>query len=249
MQLKKMITLLMNSRIGFFCCQNSHPENQEYSYQIHKLKQSMPIDANWDKVQWQRVPVLSIHIYMGERPEFQPKTQVKVLYDDAYLYLIFWVEDQFVRTLAQEIHGQVWEDACVEFFFAPFADAPLKYFNLEMNCGGTALMHYNREAGVDYTPLAIEDMQQIEIVHSLPKIIDPEIIDPVVWTLEYRLPMAILEKYSPLTRPEKGVVWRANFQKCAENNSHPHWLTWAKIDYPTPRFHMPEFFGKIEFVD
>jgi hypothetical protein len=48
--------------------------------------------------------------------------------------------------------------------------------------------------------------------------------------------------------PAPGVRWRANFYKCAEHNSHPHWLMWAPIDFPKPNFHLPEFFGTLEFV-
>jgi len=43
------------------------------------------------------------------------------------------------------------------------------------------------------------------------------------------------------------VTWRANFYKCADSTSHPHWLTWSPVDHPTPHFHLPAFFGTLEF--
>ncbi len=241
--------VLMMIPVLFLSCNSTSPDKSRYLYRVHRLKEKIVIDSRWDKPQWKKVPSISIENIMGEKPEFLPNARVKLLYDDENLYVIFRVEDRYVRAVVKEFHGRVWEDACVEFFFAPNRDAPLKYFNVEMNCGGTALTYFNRIPDIDFTPLAADDMKQIEIAHSMPKIVDPEIPDPVVWTLEYRLPLAVLEKYTALNRPEKGVVWRANFQKCAESNSHPHWMTWAKIDYPEPRFHMPEFFGTIEFAD
>ena len=48
-------------------------------------------------------------------------------------------------------------------------------------------------------------------------------------------------------KPGTGVSWRANFYKCADKTSHPHWLTWAEIDYPNPKFHLPDFFGRLDF--
>ena len=101
-------------------------------------------------------------------------------------------------------------------------------------------------------PNAVETIPQSEygtmsIAHSLPKIVDPEIREPITWTLEYRLPLAILKKYCAVHTPATGVVWRANFYKCADASSHPHWLTWSPVDFPTPQFHLPEFFGTLEF--
>jgi hypothetical protein len=224
-------------------------DNTKYHYKIQRLTGTLNIDANWEKSQWARIPSLVIANYMGEKPGFLPITEAKVQYDDENIYVIFQVQDRYVRAVETEIHGKVWEDACVEFFFAPERSEPLHYFNVEVNCGGTALISFNRVPGVDYTTLALRDMQQIEIAHTLPKIVNPEIAEPVVWTLEYRLPPDVLEKYTGFTHPKPGVIWRGNFQKCAETNSHPHWLTWARIEHPIPKFHMPQFFGKLEFTE
>ena len=40
---------------------------------------------------------------------------------------------------------------------------------------------------------------------------------------------------------------RANFFKCADKSAHPHFLSWNPIDVPSPDFHRPDFFGKLEF--
>ena len=59
--------------------------------------------------------------------------------------------------------------------------------------------------------------------------------------------MQILSTYAPVTAPGPGVAWRANFYKCADASSHPHWLTWAPVDWPQPDFHRKEFFGTLVF--
>jgi hypothetical protein len=56
-----------------------------------------------------------------------------------------------------------------------------------------------------------------------------------------------MEKYSTFVKPAPGVKWRANLYKCADATSHPHWLTWSKVDYNRPNFHLPDYFGELEF--
>ena len=54
------------------------------------------MDANWDKLPWKKIQPQPIRLHMGGRPEHFPKAEVKIAYDEAALYLIFRVEDQFV---------------------------------------------------------------------------------------------------------------------------------------------------------
>jgi hypothetical protein len=216
-------------------------------YSVSRLEQPIIIDGNWDKLQWQNIQTIDIINYMGSIPGFRPEVQAKMMYDEDNLYVVFHVRDRYVRCLTKEYNGPVWEDAAVEFFFAPDPGFPNRYFNLETNCGGTPLMHYNLVPRKESKELEIEDIKTIEIAHSLPQTIDPELSDPVTWTLEYRIPLAMLEKYSHVTRPEKGIEWRANFYKIAENNSNPHYITWSVIENNKPDFHLPQFFGKLKF--
>ena len=100
---------------------------------------------------------------MGPVPKFQPEVHAKMMYDDNNLYIIYIVHDQYVRCITNKINGPVWEDAAVEFFFAPDSNFPLLYFNLEMNCGGTPLMHYNLVPRKEFKQLEIEDIKNIDI--------------------------------------------------------------------------------------
>ena len=230
----------------FYGCQKEEKGTVSSMYEIQKITQPIILDANWDKEVWKDVPAVTLGLYMGEEPKHRPKTQAKVLYDDEALYVIFRVEDQYVRATAQQHQDSVCIDSCVEFFFTPDKTVEAGYFNLEMNCGGTILLHYNTKPG-QRQELDLADCKKIKVAHTLPKIIDPEITKPTTWCVEYRLPISIMEKYFSVTRPAPGVVWRANFYKCADQTSHPHWLTWNKVDWPAPNFHLPQFFGTVVF--
>ena len=96
-------------------------------------------------------------------------------------------------------------------------------------------------------PVSNPDFRRVQIAHSLPEVINPEISKSTTWVVEYRLPLKILGKYAPVTKPAPGVIWYANFYKCADGSSHPHWLTWSKVDQPDPDFHRPEYFGRLVF--
>jgi hypothetical protein len=216
-------------------------------YNVVKLKQSMKIDANWEKPQWKSTEALEINNFMGDKPPFSPSVQAKMLYDDKNIYVIFHVKDRNVRCITKDINGPVWEDSAVEFFFSPDTSFPLKYFNLEINCGGTPLMHYNVIPREEFKNLDIEDIKQIEIAHSLPQIVDPEIKEQITWTLEYRIPLALLRKYSNVTQPKPGITWKGNLYKIAENTSNHHYMTWALIENSKPDFHLPQYFGILRF--
>jgi hypothetical protein len=205
------------------------------------------IDADWDKSIWRGADPVLLEHYMGDRPAHFPSTQVKIAYDDQAIYVIFRVDDRYVRAVAAGCQDSVYKDSCVEFFFATDAESPADYFNLEVNCGGTMLFQFHRAADGACIEIPESQCRRIEIAASLPKIIDPEISEPTTWTVEYRLPLDILRPYCGVTEPADGGAWRANFYKCADDSSHPHWLTWAPVDNPTPNFHLPEFFGVLEF--
>ena len=216
-------------------------------YIVNRLAEPFSPDADWDKPAWRNIPALELNHYMGDLPTHRPKTQAKLAYDDRHVYVIFHVQDQYVRAVAQNYQENVCRDSCVEFFFSPNADVTAGYFNVEINCGATMLLYHQTGRGENIREVDPAHGQQFQIASTLPKIIDPEITEPTVWTLEYRFPTGMLENYCPVTQPAPGVTWRANLYKCADHTSQPHWLTWAKIDLPQPDFHQPAYFATLTF--
>lgn len=218
-------------------------------YDVVRVKNNAQLDADWNGGFWNQVRPLDIARFMGQKPEHLPRTQAKIAYDDGALYVIFRVEDRYVRAVAQKNQDMVCRDSCVEFFFTPGEDSSVGYFNLEVNCGGTLLLyHQTSRACIGQTVIAEVDCNRIEMHHTLPKIVDPEIADPTLWTVAYALPLDMIQTYAPMVKPAPGVVWRANLYKCADQTSHPHWLTWSLVDLPKPDFHRPEFFGTLAFA-
>ena len=247
--MKKILisTLAAIFTVALLKAQDSAPYIPEV-YEVVKTSEPIKIDADWDKKQWENVKPVTITNYMGDVPAFKPKAQAKMVYDKDNLYVIFRVEDKYVKSITDRNNGPVYRDSAVEFFFSPDVEKPNLYFNIETNCGGKVLFHHNnptdRSLNKRFTD---EDIARLEIAHSMPAIVDPEITEEVIWTIEYKVPLAFLQEHSAITMPAEGVEWRANFYKIAEITSNPHYITWSKINQTRPNFHVPENFGRIIF--
>lgn len=226
---------------------SSRQSADESVYKVKRIKSPIKIDGNWNKKAWKKVEAVMLTRYMGAIPPFKPSVQAKMVYDDSSIYIIFLVHDRFVRSIVQEYNGPVSTDACVEFFFSPDTTLRDNYFNLEINAGGTPLMAHHVFGNKQYARFTSEDLSQIKIAHSLPKVVDPQITEPITWTIEYRLPLRLLKKYGSVNDPRRGTVWKGNFYKTASKSTNPHWITWSFVDLPAPSFHQPHYFGRLLF--
>lgn len=216
-------------------------------YRVKTIKTLFSEAGTWDKAPWNTISPLVLNHHMGPLPDHFPRTEARLFFDGQAVCVMFRVEDRYVRALAGHDQDKVFEDSCVEFFFVPGTEVSKGYFNLEMNCGGLLLFHFQTARGKNRVIIPEEECQKIFRRSSLPPLVDPEIQEPLTWTVSYRLPLHLLAPYTRVTPPGPGVQWRANFYKCGDKTSHPHWLTWSAADLPRPDFHRPEFFGTLEF--
>ncbi|MEE9913841.1 MAG: carbohydrate-binding family 9-like protein [Deltaproteobacteria bacterium] len=218
-------------------------------YNIFATRLVPEMKGLWDGACWREVHSLAVNCFRPESSDHRPRTLCKLLYKESRIFGIFRVEDQFVRCLHTGFQSEVWKDSCVEMFMQPKSGP--EYFNFEFNCGGALLASYvtdpTRQAGrlQKFMPLTPADNLQIIRYASQPEAIDPEIVVPVVWFLEFSIPIPLLEKYTGPLGTIKGQTWRANFYKCGNETSHPHWASWMPL--PARNFHDPESFGQIEF--
>lgn len=203
----------------------------------------------WDGPAWRDVPPVEIANFRPESSAHRPQTQCKLLYSSGGLFGLFQVHDRYVRCIRTEFQDEVYKDSCVEFFVQP--NAKKGYFNFEFNCGGTLRASYVTDPtrlgdGLkEFVPLDAKDDKGILRYHSLPQTVEPEITETTVWSLEFYLPFEILEEHVGELGAIEGQAWRANFYKCGDESSHPHWATWAPV--PVVNFHLPENFGYVRF--
>ncbi|MBU0476029.1 MAG: carbohydrate-binding family 9-like protein [Bacteroidetes bacterium] len=185
--------------------------------------------------------------FMGDFPTHFPKAKFKLSYNEKSLLLRFDLQDNFVIANSENHFDNVWEDSCVELFFTPSTNNEDGYFNLEINCCGKVYFQHQKSKRNQVKRMDINDIDKLNVKSSFSGSIKEEIVKPTNWFIECEIPFDILAKYSRIELPSIGVEWRANLYKCADASSHPHWLTWNKIDFPEPNFHLPEFFGELHF--
>ncbi len=189
--------------------------------------------------------------FLKESSAHRPRTEVGLVYTNEGLWGKFSVRDRYVRCVHTTFQEPVYQDACVEFFVQP-AGAE-SYFNFEMNACGTLLASHvlnpeQDENGLpkEFEPLTRDDLSGVRVQSSLSGPIAKEITDSIHWELEFFISFDLLARYiSDMKRPVSGDVWRGNFYKCAENNSHPHWAAWSPVD--AFNFHLPRCFGEFIF--
>lgn len=214
-------------------------------YTIGRARVTPELKGLWEGAAWGDVAPLSIDQFHDKSSDHRPQVAGKAVYDDDGLYVHFRVHDRFVRAVERGHNASVCRDSCVECFLEPVPGRG--YFNFEINCGGTLLLHYNaRSATVRYDPVLVsaERMDRVRIFHSLPRIVDPEIAEPTTWHIEMFAPFAILESYVGPVHPVPGSIWRGNFYKCADDTSKPHWAMWNRVGGALG-FHKPEYFGAL----
>ena len=200
---------------------------------------------------WKDLPTLEINNALPESSSHRPHTIAKLGYDDNNLYLLYEVDDQYVRSMETEYNTNVCLDSCVEFFVQPCGK---EYINFEINCSGAILTYYISDWRRDpikhgiakYYAFKEEEFKQLSIYHTLSGQIEG-ITDPVKWSLGLQIPLTLLQKFYPGLELKAGNTWRANFYKCGGMEGYDHWLTWSPI-VGELNFHLPQFFGELKFV-
>lgn len=217
-------------------------------YLIRRTATRPPLDGDWDGPVWSAAETLKVQNFLAKSSDHRPRTRARLLHDAAGIYGIFRVQDKYVRCVRTEFYQSVCKDSCVEFFVRPKGAAG--YFNFEFNCGGTFLFRYQGDRSDPANTIvavqpAPEEAALIQTWHSMPSVVDPEIAEDTEWFLQFAIPFAVFENYLGPLGDVRGQEWRANFYKCGDETSHPHWATWAPLDQPG--FHAPRCFAPIVF--
>ena len=219
-------------------------------YVIQRAPSRPSLAGHWDEDAWRGANVLTLDHWVATSSDHRPQVEVKVTYAGDGLFLFYSVRDKYVRCVHTEYQSEVCRDSCVELFVEPKPDRG--YFNFEINCGGSMLLYYIEDATLvgegfaKYGEVPWELGKLVQIHHSMPGTVEPEIENDTDWVVEYFVPFALFEAFVGPLGPVAGQTWRANFYKCADECSHPHWASWAPLHGSTS-FHVPQHFAPIRF--
>ncbi|RDV16958.1 hypothetical protein DXT99_00080 [Pontibacter diazotrophicus] len=172
----------------------------------------------------------------------KPDVTFAIAHHSDCLFLKYYVRENALRAVCLRPNDPVYTDSCVEFFVA--FDGGSHYYNLEFNCLGTCLLGYG--TGRDDRQLLPADViTQIKHLAVIQSNSSTTASPSYTWQLTLMIPVEVFtnHRFSSL----QGVKSRVNFYKCGDELPEPHFLAWSEIDAPAPDFHLPEFFGQLNF--
>jgi hypothetical protein len=215
-------------------------------YLVKKCSGAVDLSAAWNSPEWNNIPVVKIDNFHERSSSHHPVTECKLQHDDAGFYGLFQVQDQYVKAVNIGLNASVCRDSCVEFFVEP--PGGKGYFNFEFNCGGSMLLYYIEDCSrgengfKKYAMMTEQEVAGVKIFHTLPQTVDPEITEPVTWRLGFYIPFKLFTEKTGFAGGSN-QTWRANFYKCADGTSRPHWAMWNPVTILN--FHQPDHFADI----
>lgn len=213
----------MNTSLNVHEIKNELTENEYFAYK--KLLE--PLDwhalniSNWEELYPDR-----------------PKVDFQIAHNNKAILLHYAVEENFIKAQYVRPNESVWEDSCVEFFIS--FDNKAHYYNLEFNPLGTGLIGYGTSDKLNRKRLSTQEIQTVETFTNVASTLAGK-----KWAMVLVIPLSIFSQSN--INSLSGNEFHANFYKCGDNLPHPHFISWTKIDNSTPNFHLPEFFGSIQF--
>ncbi len=196
------------------------------------------------KIDWSKIPVVAIDtLILTEKTDV--KASAQICYDETALHLHLSAVESEIRAEETGPLGSPCSDSCLEFFFCP-AEGDFRYFNLEFNPN---LCLYLGLAG------QIGDLVRLLPEAECPNNSISDIFAPTAnytadgWELFYQIPYAFIHRFFPNFEAAPGKTIRANFYKCADCTSEPHYLAWNPVARPGGSvFHTPSQFGLLRFL-
>lgn len=195
---------------------------------------------------WLDIEPIKIETYPWDKTGYKPETQVQLFYTENEIRVKFTSSEQEIRINEDEFNGPVWEDTCVEFFFLPMPESDDRYFNFEISAQGTLLLQLDNKPPIRHY-MTYVNPNYFAIKADVTKENYRNFDNFKPWTIEYKIPFEFIKDYFKDFEVKSGKVLKANFTKCGDKTSTPHFGSWVNIDNPEPAFHKPEFFKNIVF--
>ena len=161
-----------------------------------------------------------------------PQTTFTLAHTDHMLYVRYDVKGEVPLSTKTNDLELVNEDACVEIFIGDANNT--HYWNFEFNPAGLCNASHRKERKVDVVRLNPEQLASIQRYGQQ--------LCAAHWTLLVGIPLSLIDL--DLTKESSR---RANLYKCGDKTAMKHYASWSPIHSPAPAFHLPEFFGEIQF--
>ena len=262
MYLKLKLFTIFISCFSIIGCAQSKKEIIPKSYIAYNTSEEINIDgdendASWEKIKWSD-PFIDIEGV--KKPTY--KTQVKMLWDDTYFYVLAKIEEPHVWANITKKDAVIFYNNDFEVFVDPDGDTH-NYYELELNALNTIWDLYinkpYREGNVVLNDWTITGLKTAIKVNGT--LNDPSDTD-IGWVVEMAIPWSVYktsyyEKNVPVNK-----FWRVNFsrvnwdfqitdgkyeRKKDSNGKFLHEYNWVWSPIGVINMHEPEKWGYVYF--
>jgi len=172
---------------------------------------------------------------------YKPDVKLRIAHTGNEIWLKFYIQEKYIMAQETSTNGDVYKDSTVEFFISTDGK---NYYNFEFSCIGTIHLAYGAQRE-NRKHIAPEIAEQIQIHSSLGNQPFNEKKGDFKWDMLIRIPKECFIFGQPTTF--EGLEASANFYKCGDGTSAPHYISWRPIKSENPDYHRPEFFDNIVF--
>jgi len=165
------------------------------NYHVARVAQAPEIDGKLDDACWAKLKTITGFTLTSDgTSKADPQTEVKVGFDDKFLYICYKLHEPEMDSLRANVKDQdggVWKDDCGEIFFLIEDDKPGNYHQLILNSLGTKEEHRDKKAWAPKWTAAAKKFKDY-------------------WAFELRIAFSEL---GGRTAPKPGTRWLANFAR------------------------------------
>jgi hypothetical protein len=208
------------------------------TYYCKRTDQPIVIDGNINKPVWDGVEAVSLVETVTGQPPRQ-KTYCKLLWDDEFLYVAFYCEDDYINAVMTNYNDEIYDEEVVEIFLDDNCDRKT-YIEIEVNPLNT-LLHYsihNDQKGSIYTFARVDKTVRTAVQDNR---------EAKEWTVEIAIPFNEFTT-APNIPPKAGDKWLMNLYRIDRpEDGNDEYSAWQPTG--AEQYHLPDKFGELVFID
>ncbi|GAA3562152.1 carbohydrate-binding family 9-like protein [Snuella lapsa] len=262
MNIRLKVVVILLGCFSFVTFAQEKKEIVPQTYVAHKASGDIAIDGKADEASWKKAPWTNdfIDIEGIVKPTYQ--TQVKMLWDETYFYILAKMEEPHVWATLKQRDTIIFYNNDFEVFVDPDGDS-YNYYELELNALNTVwdlfLTKPYRAGNVVLNDWDINGLKSA--VHIDGTLNNPNDKDKG-WTLEMAIPWSVYKTSYHQDVVPRDTFWRVNFsrvnwdyqltngtyeRKKGPNGKHLPEYNWVWSPIGVINMHEPENWGYVYF--
>ena len=225
------------------------PDTQPKSYDCYRTPSPIQIDGKLDDPAWQSAPWTTdfLDIVGAAQPAPPLRTRIKLLWDDNNLYIAAELQEPDVKATLTQHDSMIFHDNDFELFLKPLPGAT-GYFEFEINALNTSWdLYMNKPYQQGGKADSAWDIPGLKTAVAIQGTLNNSTDKDRGWTVEIAIPWTAFTTRLPVTRPQIGTDWRANFSRVEWLPGKPREENWVWTPQGEINMHIPERWGYLHF--